>query len=602
MTRFLKRLKIWQKMGLIAFFLCIPYPVLLYFLVSEQNIAIDFSAKEVVGVDYNLPLIGLQRHLMLEPAGSARIKESISQLESLEGEFGIDLRTEDRWARLKTSLGRAGDAAESRRPALDGILELNARVGDTSNLILDPDLDSYYLMDLTLLKLPAYIDLAFRAGLLAESILLRQLASDDDRLQIQVYQGLLENSRKEIKRSLGVAYENNSSLKELLDGPFTEYETNATNLNARLAQYLIQDRELKADPAVVRDAARRTIELSFKFYTATAAAQKTLLLNRVGRFEQKKYATLSTVIVLIAMAIVFFYFVLRNILQPLPLLVQKFKEGASGRLDVRMENLSRDEIGEVAGYFNEFVDHIRGVITETKELLGTLVSASAQLSSSSQLLSRLSAEQETNVRGIVQEIEDVAKIILQNRDNARDTENIASGNLRKAQEGGSALENTLEAMRKVVDKISLINEIAEQTNMLALNAAIEAVRAGDAGRGFAVVAGEVRKLAEHSREASREIQDMTTTSLNVSEKAGQIFREIFPDIERTAELVQNISTGSTHQNASIVEIRTSTERLGNLARDNARSSEELLQTAEQLARQADQLQKVLSFFQVDGAR
>jgi methyl-accepting chemotaxis protein len=149
-----------------------------------------------------------------------------------------------------------------------------------------------------------------------------------------------------------------------------------------------------------------------------------------------------------------------------------------------------------------------------------------------------------------------------------------------------------------LNKISIIEEIARQTNMLALNAAIEAARAGEHGKGFAVVAAEVRKLAERSQKAAGEINQLSASSVKVAEKAGEMLEKLVPDIQKTAELVKEISAASNEQNTGAEQINTALQQLEKIIQQNASASEEMASTSEELSGQAEQLLGTINFFHV----
>jgi len=186
--------------------------------------------------------------------------------------------------------------------------------------------------------------------------------------------------------------------------------------------------------------------------------------------------------------------------------------------------------------------------------------------------------------------------VRQNADNSMQTEAIAQRTAQDAQNGGEAVQRTVQAMKQIAEKIGIIEEIARQTNLLALNAAIEAARAGESGKGFAVVAGEVRKLAERSQQAASEISALSQKSVATADEAGAVISRIVPDIRKTAELVQEISASSREQNSGIEQINKAILQLDQVIQHNAAASEELASMAEQLSAQSRQLEDEISFF------
>ena len=193
-------------------------------------------------------------------------------------------------------------------------------------------------------------------------------------------------------------------------------------------------------------------------------------------------------------------------------------------------------------------------------------------------------------------MEEMVSNIKQNADNAQQTDKIANKSAKDAQESGKSVLEAVSAMKEIANKISIIEEIARQTNLLALNAAIEAARAGEHGKGFAVVAAEVRKLAERSQKAAAEINQLSSTTLRVSEKSGEMLDKLVPDIQRTAELVQEISAASKEQDTGAEQINKALQQLEKVIQQNASASEEMASTTEELTGQSDQLVSALGFF------
>lgn len=249
---------------------------------------------------------------------------------------------------------------------------------------------------------------------------------------------------------------------------------------------------------------------------------------------------------------------------------------------------------------------MRGMVQKLREVVGDVnngaenVSAgSSQLSSTAQQLSQGATEQASSVEETSASMEEMSSNIQQNADNSQQTEKISLSAAKDAQNSGSAVSEAVDAMKEIATKISIIEEIARQTNLLALNAAIEAARAGEHGKGFAVVAAEVRKLAERSQSAAGEISELSSTSVDIAEKAGEMLTKLVPDIQKTSELVQEISASSAEQNSGADQITNAIQQLDSVIQQNASSTEEMASTSEELASQAQQLQDTISFFKLE---
>ncbi len=260
-------------------------------------------------------------------------------------------------------------------------------------------------------------------------------------------------------------------------------------------------------------------------------------------------------------------------------------ELSEGNLKVKITVTGNDEIGRLLRNLSTMVDKL-------KEVLAYVRDAASNIASASQQLSQGSTEQASSTEEVSSSVEEMSANIQQNTDNSQQTEKIAKKAATDIRDGNQSVTTTVDAMRQIAEKISIIGEIARKTDLLAINAAIEAARAGEHGKGFAVVASEVRKLAERSQLAAQEIDDLSKNSVDVAEKSGKLLSEIVPDIQNTAKLVQEITASSIEQNSGTDQINSAVQQLNQVTQQNAAAAEEL-------STQADQLQDSVSFFKID---
>ncbi|MFZ2448101.1 MAG: methyl-accepting chemotaxis protein [Syntrophobacteraceae bacterium] len=346
----------------------------------------------------------------------------------------------------------------------------------------------------------------------------------------------------------------------------------------------------------IMDAARASAEASMQDTKSVATAT-------VSKLSISAIINIVGLLLAVILGAFIAIYVTRSIVNPLLKALEVSNRLSEGDLTLRIESESKDETGQLLNAMRHMVDKLREIVGEVKRAGDNVTAGSQELSSTAEELSQGSTEQAASAEEVSSSMEEMGSNIKQNADNALQTEKIAIKCAEDARKGGEAVGETVSAMKEIAGKISIIEEIARQTNLLALNAAIEAARAGEHGKGFAVVASEVRKLAERSQTAAAEISKLSTTSVDVAEKAGEMLLRIVPDIQKTADLVQEISSACNEQNSGADQINKALQQLDQVIQQNASASEEMASTSEELLSQAEQLQGIIAFFRTgDGDR
>jgi methyl-accepting chemotaxis protein len=272
---------------------------------------------------------------------------------------------------------------------------------------------------------------------------------------------------------------------------------------------------------------------------------------------------------------------------------------AEGNLSAKLDIDQNDELGQMGLSLKEMGDKIKHIIHEIAGESHSVAEISNQLSTSAQQIAEGATEQASSVEEVSSSMEQIVANIEQNTANSQETEKISQAALRGMNNLKEASINSLESAKLISEKISVINEIASQTNILSLNAAVEASRSGSGGKGFAVIASEVRKLAEKSKEAADHIIKFTIGSKTATEKANKLLEELLPELEKSQNMIREITTSSIEQNSGSTEINTAVQELNTITQRNASSSDQLAASAEELFAKAERLNELIAFFNVN---
>ena len=441
------------------------------------------------------------------------------------------------------------------------------------------------------------IDVRVDASMESKSIMLDLKGLAEEYMGIQNIEGT-KALRRVFGNVMGEIDEFREHIPTVIMNDFDEFTDTALRMFEKHDEALDNRAEAYEHMELV-DATSGKIEDIMERAEASIEASMNNHVNALNK-AQASANTLMIVLSIVSfiLAVVLGLIIARSITIPLGEALSVVTKVAQGDLTGNVSSKNSDEIGQLLGNIGMMVEKLRGIVGDVRAAAENVNGAAQAMSASTEETSQGATEQASAAEEASSSMEEMSSNIRQNADNAQQTEKIAVKAAEDTIAGGAAVTQTVAAMNEIAEKISIIEEIARQTNMLALNAAIEAARAGEHGKGFAVVAAEVRKLAERSQSAAAEISQLSASSVEVAGKAGNMLEQMVPDIRKTAELVQEIAAASGEQNAGAEQINRAINQLDQVIQQNASASEEMSSTAEELSSQAEELQASISFFKV----
>jgi methyl-accepting chemotaxis protein len=636
-------MKVWQKLSAIGLSFSLPIGVLLYLVTGAIQHHIDFARSEQAGNAYQRPLEALlehvSRHRLLQrrvAAGEAnqrgalkelelRVADAFDALDGVDGHLSAVLETtpdelakrhressrpsslRTRWNELvaKEDGADAKTMDERHGDLLVGLRTLITHVGDTSKLILDPDLDAYYLMDITLLALPQSQDRLQQITLYAEDIARRKSVTADERVQLAVFAAMMDESdaariSSDTVTSLGEDgnfYGSSTSLHERIPPAHRDYAAAMAQLS-QIVRDLGREEDVKITPGTIAEAGGRAMNAAFRFWDTAEGELTTLLEIRSQAYLRQRRIALLLTLLSVGASSLLVAFIIRGITKPLARAVDVANRVAAGDLSVQVEAGGSDELGQLLRASRDMAVRLGDLIARVRAGADSVAEAAAEISATAQSVSEGTSQQAASVEETSASLEQLSASIGQNADNSRRMEEMAVSSARDAEQTATSVREVIGAMRAIAEKTSVVEDIAYQTNLLALNAAIEAARAGEHGRGFAVVAAEVRKLAERSQVAAKEIGGLASSSAGLSESVGRSLDQMIPSTRRTTDLVQEVAAASSEQSSGVAQINQAMASVDEITQRNASSAEELAAMSEQMSSQAQTLRDTVGLFRI----
>ena len=613
-VRLFRALQFRSKALIISAVFMLPVALLAWNFLASKAESIEFSAKERTGVSYlreAVPLVKLGQQYRLhalqaqakggtapELAESRKALDTqMAKLDAVEKTFGADLGTAKALAAVKAAAAAAAAASpeklfEAHSAHIDAVVALMGQAADGSNLTLDPDLDTYYLMDGSLGATPVLVEALGKLRGVSAAVAASGQPADATAQQIitasavatELFEGRLAGALDKIY------------------GVHPDYKAafNADDLMPQMRAFRGLATAAKSDAPTLIARGTAVVDAMVGLQLKMIDHLDELLQARVDGMARQRNLTMATVVAALVLGFYLFYSFYLVTQGGLNEVKRHLLAMTDGDLTTSPNPRGKDEAAALMLSLNDMQASLRKIVSRVRGSSDSIVHASSEIADASMDLSARTEQTASNLEESASSMEEISSTVKHTADNVREAALVASGNSQSAARGGAVIAEVVSTMqeinassKKISDIIGTIDGIAFQTNILALNAAVEAARAGEQGRGFAVVASEVRSLAQRSAQAAREIKTLITTSVEkvesgtqVVQGAGDTMQELVANARRMNDLLAEISTAASEQSSGIAQVGVAVNDLDRMTQQNAALVEQTAAAASALKDQA----------------